>query len=180
MALDLVITVGGLHGSGRSTQARRLAEEFGLRYVSTGMLFRERAEELGVSLDELSRLSDVDPGFDNFLDARAKEESRGGGVVIDATLSGWMAEDPDLRFFLSCPLEERVRRIAGREGRDLGEVGEETRAREESERERFMRFYGVDVRDLSIYDVVLNTGLFDADAAARILKKVVDEYLQGR
>jgi cytidylate kinase len=34
--------------------------------------------------------------------------------------------------------------------------------------------------DLSIYDVVLNTGLYDADAAARILKKVVDEYLQGR
>jgi cytidylate kinase len=90
-----------------------------------------------------------------------------------------MAEDPDLRFFLSCPFEERVRRIAEREGRDLEEVGEETRAREESERERFMRFYGVDVGDLSIYDVVLNTGLYDADAAARILKKVVDEYLQG-
>ena len=177
---DLVITVAGPHGSGRSTQAKLLAESYDLRYVSAGMVFRERAEELGLSLEEMSRKASENRDFDNYLDARTKEESRRGGVVIDATLSGWMAEDPDLRIYLSCPLDERVRRIAEREGRDLAEVDSETRFREENELRRFSEIYGVDLEDLSVYDLVVNTGLFDADGVARILKKVIDEYLSCR
>ena len=88
-----------------------------------------------------------------------------------------MAEDPDLRIYFSCPVEERVRRIAEREGRDVGEVDRETRFREENELRRFRECYGVDLEDLSVYDLVVNTGLFDADGVARILKNVVDEYL---
>jgi cytidylate kinase len=172
--------VAGPHGSGRSTQARMLAESLGLRYVSAGMVFRERAEELGLSLEEMSLRASTDRDFDNYLDARTKEESRRGGVVIDATLSGWMAEDPDLRIYLSCPLEERVRRIAEREGRDLAEVDRETRFREENELRRFRETYGVDLEDLSVYDLVVNTGLFDAGGVARILKNVVDEYQSCR
>ena len=177
---DLVITVAGPHGSGRSTQARFIAESFDLRYISAGMIFRERAEELGLSLEEMSRKAAVDRDFDNYLDARTKEESRRGGAVIDATLSGWMAEDPDIRIYLSCPLDERVRRIAEREDRALEEVDRETCFREENELRRFRECYGVDLEDLSVYDLVVNTGLFDADGVARILKNVVDEYLSCR
>lgn len=172
--------MAGPHGSGRSTQARFIAESFDLRYISAGMIFRERAEELGLSLEEMSRKAAVDRDFDNYLDARTKEESRRGGVVIDATLSGWMAEDPDLRIYLSCPLDERVRRIAEREDRALEEVDRETRFREENELRRFREGYGVDLEDLCVYDLVVNTGLFDAAGVARILKNVVDEYLSCR
>ena len=177
---DLVITVAGPHGSGRSTQARFIADTYELRYVSAGMLFRERAEDLGLSLEEMSQKAAMEHGFDNYLDSRTKEESRRGGVVIDATLSGWMAENPDLRIHLSCPLEERVRRIAEREGRALEEVERETRFREENELRRFKELYGVDLEDLSVYDLVVNTGLFEADGVARILKNVIDEYLSCR
>lgn len=177
---DLVITVAGPHGSGRSTQARFIADTYDLRYISAGNLFRERAEELGLSLEEMSRRAAMEQGFDNYLDSRTKEESRRGGVVIDATLSGWMAEEPDLRIHLSCPLEERIRRIAEREGRAFEEVDRETRFREENEIRRFRELYGVDLEDLSGYDLVVNTGLFDADGVARILKNVIDEYLTCR
>jgi cytidylate kinase len=176
----LVIAVSGLHGSGRSTHAKRLAEEFGLRYVSSGTIFRQMAEERGLTLDEMSRLTEEDPEFDKLIDERAREESRRGGVVVDATLSGWMCEDPDLRIFLTTPLEARIRRIAEREGIGLEEARMETVARAESERERFRDYYGVDVSDLSAYDLVLNTDLFDPDGTARILKRFVEEYCSGR
>jgi cytidylate kinase len=176
----LVLTVAGPHGSGRSTQATKLAEYFGLKYVSTGTLFRERASQLGVSLLEMTKIAAGDDAFDRFLDDRAREETKKGGVVLDATLSGLVAVEPDLRIYLTAPLDVRVTRIANREGRDAGEVESETRLREKAELERFRRYYGYDLSDLSIYDLVLNTAHFDADAVAHILKNVVESYMVER
>ena len=176
---ELVITIAGNHGSGRSTNAKLLAEALGLKYISTGMLFRERAEELGVSLEEMNKIAAEDPDFDNWLDNRTKEESRKRGVVIDANLSAWMAEDPDLRIFVTCPFEVRVKRIADRENREYGDVEKETRVREESELIRYKEYYGVDISDLSVYDVILNTSLYDVEGVLHILKCIVDQYISS-
>lgn len=174
---ELVITLAGHHGSGRTTNAKLLAESFGLRYISTGMLFRERAEELGVSLEEMNRIAAKDREFDNWLDNRTKEESMKRGIVIDANLSAWMAEDPDLRVYVTCPFEDRVKRIADREGREYADVEQETCAREELELKRYKEYYDVDIDDLTVYDIILNTGIFSIEASARILKNIVEEYL---
>jgi cytidylate kinase len=173
---ELVITVSGYHGSGRSTHSTRLAETFGLRYVSSGTIFRQLAQERGLSLEKMSKLTEENSEIDRKIDERANEESKKPGVVIDATLAGWMADDPDIRIFLHCSFEERVRRIADREDISFEEAERETVAREESEKERFKIYYKVNIEDLSIYDIVLNTELFEVDATARILKRFVEEY----
>ncbi|MFQ6053574.1 MAG: (d)CMP kinase [Candidatus Bathyarchaeia archaeon] len=175
----IVITVSGLHGTGKSTAARRLSEALGLRYFSAGELMRSMAAERGISLEEFSSLAERDPELDRLVDDRTKEEAERGNVVIDAALSGWMADDADIKIFLTAPADVRIERIAHRDGVTVDEAREETLLRERSERNRYKRYYGVDVLDLSIYDLVLNTGLFDADGTARILKKVVDEYCSG-
>lgn len=176
---ELVITIAGNHGSGRSTNAKLLAEALGLKYISTGMLFRERALELGVSLEEMNKIAADDPDFDNWLDNRTKEESRKRGVVIDANLSAWMAEDPDLRIYVTCPFKVRVKRIADRENREYSDVEQETRMREELELHRYKEYYGVDISDLSVYDVILNTSLYDVEGVLHILKCIVDQYISS-
>ena len=176
---ELVITVAGHHGSGRSTNAKLLAESLGLRYISSGMIFRARAEELGVSLEEMNRIAAEDPDFDNWLDEQTTIESKKRGLVVDANLSALMADDPDLRVFVTCPFEVRVQRMASREDRDYTEVEHETFKREESEKKRYKDYYDIDIDDLSIYDVILNTSLFSIEATARILKAVVEEYISG-
>ena len=172
----LVITVSGLHGSGRTTHALKLAEAYGLRYVSSGTIFREIAMEKGLTLEEMSRLTEDNPEIDRLIDERAREESKKEGIVIDATLAGWMAENPDLRIFLKTPFEARIRRISEREGITYEEAERETVSRSESEKERFQEYYGVDIADLSIYDNVLNTDLFEPEATSRILKSQDEEY----
>jgi cytidylate kinase len=173
----LVITVAGPHGSGRSTQAKKLAEAFGLRYVSTGSLFRERALKLGISLEKMTEIASNDQSFDKLIDELAKEESKKRGVVIDATLSAWVAEKPDLRIYLTAPLDDRVIRIAEREGRSVSEVEKETIIREDAEKARFLRYYNIDIDDLTVYDIIINSGLFTADTVANILKNVVEAYI---
>lgn len=176
----LVITISGLHGTGKSTHAKRLAEALGLRYISAGMMFRQMAEDRGMNLREMSRLAEGGPELDRLVDERTKEEAKEGRVVIDAALSGWMVEEADIKIFLTAPLEERIRRIAARDCISIDEARESTLLRKRIEQERFMRYYGIDITDLSIYDLVLNSELFDADSTARILKRVVEEYRSGR
>lgn len=176
---ELVITVAGHHGSGRSTNAKLLAESLGLRYLSSGMIFRARAEELGVSLEEMNRIAAEDPDFDNWLDEQTTLESKKRGLVVDANLSAFMAVDPDLRVFVTCPFEVRVQRMASREDRDYAEVEQETFKREDSEKKRYKEYYDVDIDDLSVYDVILNTSLFSIEATSRILKAIVEEYIIG-
>ena len=143
------------------------------------MIFRNRADELGVSLEEMNIIASKDPEFDRWLDKQTTIESRNRGIVIDANLSAWMAENPDITIFVTCPYETRIRRIANREGREYDEVDHETKARETLEKERYLEFYEVDIDDLTIYDVILNTDLFSIEASSRILKAIVEEYLSG-
>ena len=54
----LTIAVSGTPGSGKTTYARFLAEKYGLRFISSGMLFREIAREMGLDLLELHKLAE--------------------------------------------------------------------------------------------------------------------------
>ena len=80
---------------------------------------------------------------------------------------------------VTCPFEVRVQRIASREEREYADVEHETRKREEFEKKRYMEYYDVDIDDMSVYDLVLNTSLFSIEASSRILKAVVEEYISG-
>ncbi|MHA2251052.1 MAG: AAA family ATPase, partial [Candidatus Kariarchaeaceae archaeon] len=49
-----IVAIGGPHGSGKSSVARKLAENLNMNYVSAGSIFRELANERKISLEEFS------------------------------------------------------------------------------------------------------------------------------
>jgi cytidylate kinase len=51
--------------------------------------------------------------------------------------------------------------------------------REELELLRYKEYYGVDISDLSVYDVIINTSLYDVDGVLHILKCIVDQYISS-
>lgn len=177
-AVGLTIAVSGLHGAGTTTIAQALAEAFNLRYISAGMIFRQLAKEKGVSLADFSKIAEKNPEIDREIDDRTRLEAEASNVVIDAYIAGWVARrQADLAFYLHAPLEVRVLRIANRESRKYEEILEETQFREQSEQARFREFYGIDVTNTRLFDVVLNTEHFNAVATISICTAVVKAYL---
>jgi cytidylate kinase len=63
----------------------------------------------------------------------------------------------DLRYWLDAPLDVRAARIADREDTPVERAREETATREDSEAGRYRDYYGIDIDNLTIYDLVLNT-----------------------
>ena len=176
--MPLVVTVSGLHGSGKSTYAKALAEEFRLRYISAGQLFRDIAKEKGVSMEELIKITAEDPEIDRLIDERTKREAEKGDVILDGQLAGWMAKDrAGLKIFLTAPEDVRIRRIAGRDTVDLEKARAQTVLRENAERERYKKYYDIDIRDISIYDLIMDTSLLPLEESIKILKNIISDYI---
>lgn len=176
-----VISIGGLHGTGKSSVANKIAKEFGLRRVSAGGIFRELAKERGLTLEEFSRVAEEDKQIDLLLDGRIKDEALKGNVMLDGQLAGWMAgENADLRIQLIAPLEVRVKRIADRDGVDFEPAYHETVTREQIERTRYIEFYGFDVSDLSIYDLIINTEKYGLEGVTSIISAAISSLFSSK
>jgi cytidylate kinase len=81
-------------------------------------------------------------------------------VILEGRLSGWLAHRhgiPAFKTWIVCELSERIRRLVERDGGDAETQLEAMRDREEREADRYGRYYGADLSDLSIYDVVIDS-----------------------
>lgn len=166
----MIITVSGPHGTGKSTYATRLASALRLRHVSAGALFRRIAKEKQMSLEELGEVALKDPSIDKLVDEKTSAQARKGNVVLDGQLTGWILKDKaDLRIYLTAPENVRLERIARRDKLSLEMATAQTRAREAVQSERFRRYYGFNVDDRSIYQLVLDTSLGSIDDIAKVL-----------
>ncbi len=157
----MIVTVSGEIGAGKSTVARHLAQALGLRYLSGGEIFREEARRRGLSLAALGRLAEQDQTIDRDLDRTQVEAARGGGMLIDSRLSGWLI-DGDLRVWFRAPLHVRAARVAARDGTSPEVALRELQAREESERRRYREIYQIDLADLSRYHLIMDTATWSA------------------
>lgn len=176
----LLITISGPAGSGKSHCASKLAELYGIPCHSVGSIFRRMASERGLSVEEFSKLVEKDPSIDRELDRRTTELARKGGQIIEGRLVSFFSHSfPNtLRFYLTAPFEERVKRIAMREGIPFDTAEVLTRMREESEKQRYKSLYNIDIDDLSVYDFVINTSKWDKESVVLLLKEIIDLYLK--
>lgn len=179
ITMKRVITISGLHGTGKSSVADIVAKRFGLKRVSAGVIFRELAKKRGLTLEEFSIVAEDDESIDRELDALLKTTAMKGNVLLDGQLAGWMAGDyANFKILLTASVDARVKRIAERDEVSLEHARRETLNREKSERERYLEFYGVDISDQSIYDLVLNTEKYDLQGVIKVLTTAIETFLE--
>jgi CMP/dCMP kinase len=175
---SLVMTVSGPHGTGKSTYAKTLAQAFRLRYLSAGQQFRDLAKQKGLTLEAFNLVAAENPETDRAIDEMTKAAAKKGGVVIDAQLSAWMVgELADVKILIVAADDVRFRRIAHRDGITVEEARRQTLARELIQRQRYEKYYGIDVSDLSIYDLKIDTGPYSLEKAKSVVVDRVKRFM---
>ncbi|MGH9227665.1 MAG: (d)CMP kinase [Acidimicrobiales bacterium] len=168
-----MITVSGPPGSGTTTAAQRVADRLGLELVPGGEVFRAMAAERNMSLREFGLYVADNSEVDVELDSRLARRAREGGAVIESRLSGWIAHNEGLAavvVWIDCDPRIRAQRVAAREAVSVERALADNEERQRVERGRYLGLYGVDLADLSIYDLVLDSGnLGPAELADRIV-----------
>ena len=176
-----VVAIGGPPGSGKSTAGRRVAKELGLEYRSAGDEFRAEAARRGLDLEAFGRYAEAHPEVDRTLD-RAMQELARPGRLLDGRIQGALCRRngiPVRAIVVTAEADERIRRVAARDGQSIAEAAEQVRAREASERTRYQRFYGIDVDREPADLTVDSTDRPPAEVAARIVEFVRPPAAQG-
>jgi len=145
--ISRVVTIGGPPGSGKSTAGRLVADRLGLDYRAAGQVFRAEAERRGLSVEAFGHYALAHPEVDRELD-RAMQRAARPGTLLDGRIQGPLCRRhgiPVYTIVVTAREDERVRRVAQRDHQALAEATARVREREASERERYRRFYGIDL-----------------------------------
>jgi len=179
----LLITVSGPPGSGTTTVAQRVAARLQLELVPGGEVFRALAAERNMSLPEFGLYVADNPEVDVELDNRLAGRARDGGAVVESRLAGWIAHNerlPAVVVWIDCDPRIRAQRVAAREGVPVERALADNEERQRVERGRYLALYGVDLADLSIYELVLDSGELRPQALAdRIVDAAEKRYHLG-
>jgi predicted cytidylate kinase len=155
------ITISGNPGSGKSTVAELLEQKLGIKYIYSGMIFRELAEKYNMTLEEFGKYCEENSEIDKELDDRQLEILKEGNVILEGRLSGWLAHSNNISAFkvaIVTDLDIRAMRIVNREKGNVEKRKKEILERERSENTRYKKYYNVDLKDTSIYDIVIDSG----------------------
>jgi cytidylate kinase len=169
--IPIIITISGLTGSGKNTLGELLARRLGYRLVCP--TFKDLAAREGISLMEFQKKAEKDPDIDRKFDALLKEEAGKGDCVVTTWLGPWMV-DADVRIKVKVADSIRAERIARRDGMAVAQALEHLRKRDDQNRMRYRKLYGIDIDDEKIFDAVLNGGRNPPEKLLEMALRVIE------
>ena len=166
----MIITIGGLAGTGTTTLAEVLSEKLDIPYISAGFIFREMAAERGMTVLEFSEFAEGNDDIDKEIDKRQALKAKSAeNLIVEGRLSGFFVDNADLRLWLMTPFEVRSKRIAQREEKSVDVSKSEIITREKSEALRYKEIHNIDISNMDIYDLIINTDSFDPQSISEII-----------
>ena len=181
MSQGYKITISGDLGSGKSTVAQELIENFGFKKFSTGEYQRKMADRMGMSTLELNQFAETHPEIDKEIDGKLSEEGRKDGNIIFDSRMAWHFVEKSFKVYMKCDIDIAVKRVCEDENRGnvenyncCIEAEKLISNRRASELRRYMQKYGVDILDFNNYDLVIDSS---TESPQDIAKKIYSEML---
>jgi len=174
------ITITGSLGSGKTTICRILRDKYGFEVYSAGIVQRRLAEELGISVLEMSGIMRANHEYDRMIDdktARMARENKERDVVFDSRLA-WNFVEESYKVFLTVELDVAARRVYNdnrgnvEKYTSVEDTKEKLRLRVEGENIRYKEIYGIEYLDHDNYNLVLDATY----ASPELLADIIIEY----
>ncbi len=176
---DIVVTVDGESGAGKGTIADHISKRLRIAHFSASDVFYQIAEDRGISHVELAQQADKQVDLE--VDRRTLQRGLENNCVIDSRIASWVLGDhSDLRVYVTADLDERAKRIAGREKIDFEQAKEDTEKRDEENDRRYEEYYGIDTGNLEIYDLVIDNTDMSIGKQNELIDKALKKQFQER
>ncbi|HIH20598.1 TPA: AAA family ATPase [Candidatus Micrarchaeota archaeon] len=173
------IAISGPTGCGNSTASTIVSQSLG--FPKFNYTFHNLANDLGIPFNALHSLADETPKYDFMLDEKQVQfvlENK--NCVVGTRLAVFLPqvaaklEKPkpkfDLKVWLYAPLAVRAQRIADRDGRSFEEALKEVVYRDDSNKTRYKKLYGIEYAEPEGC-LVIDTDAFEVEETA---KKILD------
>ncbi|MFQ3308268.1 MAG: cytidylate kinase [Candidatus Nanohaloarchaea archaeon] len=186
---DIVITIDGPSGAGKGTLAEFISEKMEIPCYSAGDFFRQLASEKDLTVEELS--AQADKKTDIKVDERTLEKGLNESCVIESRISSWVMGDySNLRIYLTADLEERARRVKKdaesgerndeEEKETLEQAKNKIKQRDRDNKERYSDYYGIDVSNLEMYDLIIDNTDLQLEDQEQLVKKALKKRFSER
>ena len=118
------------------------------------------AKKYGMDVVEFGMYAEAHPEIDRKLDAAMVRRAKKEEMILQGRLAGWMAVQHNLsaiKIWIGASPRVRAERVAKRQGEPFGAAAAEIKKRDQDNRIRYLQTYGLDLQDLSIYDITVQT-----------------------
>ena len=179
------ITMTGNLGSGKTSVCKEL-KEMGYEIISAGGLFRQRAEERGMTVVEFNKLAETDKSIDKLIDDRSTRLGRElSDAVFDSRLA-WHFVEESFKVFLMTDVMESAKRVYNDTERSaesyssVTEAAEALTKRTNLEKERFKTLYDVDYYNKNNYDLIIESTKATPRQIAEEIVRYYEEFKKDK
>lgn len=173
--MEYRISLTGDLGSGKSTVSKIISEKYGCEIYSTGKICRAIAASKGINdIKEMNLYMATHPEIDKEIDdGLVALSDKKGNLIVDSRMA-WHFTKPTFKVYLSAAIDVAAERIFkdNRSGESYASVEEMKKSnieRKSSENSRYFEMYGVNIYDMTNYDLIVDTTAMSANEAAEII-----------
>ncbi len=171
------ITLCGKPGSGKSTVAKAIAEEFNLKHYSTGDLMRKIAAEKGYKIEDYMKV--VGPEIDNEVDEWVENIGKNeDNFIFDSRMAFNFIPDA-IKIYLDVSFEEGAKRIflkqrdSEKKAENWQELAKRNEDRWETDRKRLEKLYGVNMDNKKNYNAYIDSTGKEIEDVVKEVKRII-------
>ena len=183
------VIISGPPAIGKTTIAKGIGKEFGLRHLSGGDILKELAQDEGFDTggddwwdtpEGMSFLShrQENSEFDKKVDTKLKKLFLEGNVVITSYTLPWIVEG-GVKIWLAGSMENSARRMTVRDNLSKNDTVKIVKKRYDENKIIYKTLYGFEFgEDLSVFNKVIETDNLDAIHVLEVAKSTVRELFE--